>query len=100
MAEDREKIRITLTIGRRTVPVTVSRDMEEIYRQAAKLVTDKVNIYASMYPNKDYEQFLCMALIDIALSYKLGERRNDTEPYTNAIIKLTHEIEGVLGEKH
>jgi hypothetical protein len=100
MAEEREKLKINLVVGRKPMTVTIPRDMEEVYRSAAKLISNKVNTYAGMYPNKDYEDFLCMALMDIALSFKLGERRNDIEPYVNAIVKLTSEVEDVLGEKH
>lgn len=99
MAEERERFTIKLQVGRRTISVTIPRDMEEVYRSADKLINDKVNTYASMYPGKEYEQFLCMALIDIALSYRLTEKRNDTMPYTDTIVKLTSEIEDVLGVK-
>eukprot|EP00825_Cyclidium_porcatum_P024516 TRINITY_DN26921_c0_g1_i1.p1 TRINITY_DN26921_c0_g1~~TRINITY_DN26921_c0_g1_i1.p1 ORF type:complete len:381 (-),score=49.20 TRINITY_DN26921_c0_g1_i1:144-1286(-) len=100
MTEEREKFTIKLQVGRRTISVTIPRDMEELYRSADKLINDKVNTYASMYPGKDYEQFLCMALIDIALSFRLTEKRNDTSPYAETIGKLTSEIEDVLDEKH
>lgn len=100
MTEEREKFTIKLQVGRRTISVTIPREMEEVYRSADKLINDKVNTYASMYPGKDYEQFLCMALIDIALSFRLTEKRNDTSPYAETIGKLTSEIEDVLGEKH
>jgi hypothetical protein len=100
MAEEREKLTIKLQVGRRTITVTIPREMEEVYRSADKLINDKVNTYASMYPTKDYEQFLCMALIDIALSFRLVEKRNDTNPYDVTIGKLTSEIEDVLGEKN
>lgn len=99
MAEVREKLTIRLQVGRRVVNVTIPREMEELYRSADKLINDKVNSYANKYPDKDAEQFLCMALIDIALSFKMAEKRNDTEPYAETLVKLTSEIEDVLGEK-
>lgn len=94
-----EKLGIKLEIGRQQINVNIPREMEEAYRRAGKQINQKLNLYATMYPQKEYEQLLCMVLIDIALSYQLSENKNDVEPYKDAMTKLTTEIEEMLGEK-
>ena len=94
-----EKLAIKLEIGRQQISVNIPRNMEEAYRRAGKLINQRLNIYSTMYPQKDQEQLLCMALIDIALSLHLSENKHDAEPYKELMARLTSEIEEELGEK-
>lgn len=94
-----DKLGIKLDIAGHQVSITIPRNMEEYYRRAGKHINQRINIYADMYPERDKEQILYMALVDIALSYELSEERNDVEPYCNLLNKLTSEIEETLGEK-
>ena len=77
--------------------VNVVRDEEKMYRDAAKLITDTVNTYADVFKGrKSDKDLLYMALIDIALRYEKESTRNDTEPYSDILGKLTSEIEDAL----
>ncbi|MDD6438378.1 MAG: cell division protein ZapA [Prevotella sp.] len=94
----KDTIRIKLNVYDRELGVTVPREEEGFYRQAAKLITDKVNTYASFYKGRSADKdILYMAMIDIALLYVKNKERNDTEPYNKLIEKLTSEIEEALG---
>jgi len=99
MADNNDRLGIKLDIGRRSISVTIPRNMEQLYRDAGKLINQRINTYATRYPDKDHEQFLCMALIDIALMYKRNEAKNNTQPYDAAITQLTSEIEELIGDK-
>jgi cell division protein ZapA len=81
------------------IAVNINREDEELYRNAAKLITGTVNDYAKIYKeNKTVKDLLYMALIDIALRYMRESKRNDTAPISNILVKITSEIENALKE--
>lgn len=99
MAEMSEKFQITLRIDNQSYPVNVRRDEEEIYREAERMINDKLNIYKSKFQNLEKEQYLYMALLDLSVRLVQSERRNDTEPYKAVMSNLTAEIMSTLGGK-
>ena len=94
-----EKFQITLRIDNQSYPVNVRRDEEEIYREAERMINDKLNVYKSRFPNLEKEQYLYMALLDISVRLIQSERRNDTGPYKSVMASLTAEIMSTLGGK-
>lgn len=98
MAEDKnEKLRIRLHVYDTDIPVNVRPEDEPLYRDAASLITQTVNTYASRYKGpKNEKELLYMALIEIALRYEMEVKRNDTEPYRDVMDKLISEIESAL----
>ena len=98
MVEDnKNKLHIRLHVYDTEMSVNVVREDEKMYRDAAKLITDTVNTYADVFKGrKSDKDLLYMALIDIALRYEKESTRNDTEPYSDILGKLTSEIEDVL----
>ena len=98
MAEDnKDKLHIRLHVYDTEMSVNVVREDEKMYRGAAKLITDTVNTYADVFKGrKSDKDLLYMALIDIALRYEKESTRNDTEPYSDILGKLTSEIEDAL----
>ena len=98
MAEDnKDKLHIRLHVYDTEMSLNVVREDEKMYRDAAKLITDTVNTYADVFKGrKSDKDLLYMALIDIALRYEKESTRNDTEPYSDILGKLTSEIEDAL----
>lgn len=98
MAEvNNEKLHIRLHVYNENIEVTVKREDEVFYRNAAKLITDRYNAYAQAYRNKKSEHTISlMTLIDIALLYEREKGKNDTAPYDAILSKLTSEIEEAL----
>ncbi len=95
--ENRDKLQIRLHVYDTDMSVTVVREDEAYYRQAAKLITETVNTYTSLFKAKRSEkEILYMALIDIALRYEKEAGRNDVNPYNEVMSRLTSEIESVL----
>lgn len=95
MADD--KLRIELKIYGTKLPVNVPREDEEYYRSAAKLITETIKTYSTLFSGKKTEkEILYMATLDIALRYKKEGLRNDTEPFNEILGKLTTEIEDAL----
>lgn len=95
--EKKEKLHIRLHVYDTEIAVNVIRDEEELYRNAAKLITEVVNTYANLFKGKKSDKdLLYMALIDIALRYEKESKRNDTAPVNDILAKLTSEIEEAL----
>ena len=101
MAEqNRDKLHIRLHVYDEELEVVVDRDEEEYYRAAAKLITDRYNVYAQMYKgHKGDHTIALMTLIDIALQYQKERYKNDTAPYNDILTCLTAEIEDALSDK-
>ncbi|MDO4933711.1 MAG: cell division protein ZapA [Prevotella sp.] len=102
MAEQkREEFRIHLHVYDEEIEVVLAdRTEEEYYRAAAKLITDRYNIYAQRYKaHKSDHTIALMTLVDIALQYSKDRAKNDTAPYNDILNSLTAEIEDALGEK-
>ncbi len=59
---------IQLNIGPRTFSVQIERKKEQIYREAAKMINDKLRQYASHFPDQEKEDYLAMATLDIAVN--------------------------------
>ena len=77
--------------------VNIPREDEEYYRKAAQRITNTVDQYAKQFRNQRTEKdILYMALIDIALQLEFQEKRNDTKPYNDIIVKLTEEMKEML----
>lgn len=101
MAEQNsDKLHIRLHVYDEEIEAVVDRDDEEYYRAAAKLITDRYNVYAQIYKGRKSDHVIAlMTLIDIALQYQKERSKNDTAPYTDILTRLTAEIEDALGEK-
>lgn len=94
------KRHIKLHLYDRDLSVNAPAQDEEYYRKAAKLITDTVNTYASIFRGKkDDKDILYMAMLDIALKFEMQSDRNDTAPFTDILSKLTQEIEETLKKK-
>lgn len=95
MAED--KLHIRLHVYDTDMSINIDRSDEVYYRNAAKLITDRVNAYSSVFKGKKSDkEILYMALIEIALYYEKELDRNDTAPFSDILGKLTSEIEDSL----
>lgn len=101
MADDnKDKMNIRLHVYDEEISVTINREEEEFYRAAAKMITDRYNVYAKLFKGRKSDHVIAlMTLIDIALQYQKEHSRNDTEPYFDVLSQLSAEIEGVLGKK-
>ena len=98
MSGEREKRRIILHVYNQQLPITIYADEEEMYRNAAKLVSDKVNSYAnaSKRSNVNDQMVLYMVLVDIAVMYQREHAKMDTQEMGEALVRLTSEIEDAL----
>ncbi len=102
--DDNKSVDNTLTIRLHVydtdiVVNNIPRDDEEYYRSAAKLITEKINTYASVFKgSRTLKEVILMAFVDVALQFVLKQYEANVGPYTKILTKLTGEIEEVLGE--
>lgn len=98
MAEgNKEKLHIRLHVYDMDISVAVPVEEEALYREAAILITNTLNSYASVFTgHRSEKEIMYMALIEIALRFEKEAKRNDTKPYRDILVKLTSEIEGVV----
>ena len=99
MAEQSDTLSITLRFGSWTLPMTVRREEEYVYRQAEKLIKERFNFYTSSYPGQKTEMYLVMTILDIAVKVKQQETSMDIEPITNRLEPLLAELESALEKK-
>lgn len=98
MAVENNKLHIRLHVYDTDIPVYVEPDDEPFYRNAAKIITDTVNVYSETYrTTKSEKDILYMAMIDIALKLQMEKTHNDTAPYDDILTKITAEVEEALG---
>ena len=100
MAGENNKLHIRLHVYDTDIPVAVLPDDEPYCRNAARLITEKVNALSDMYrSSRSEKEILYMAMLDIAINYEIEKTNHDTEPYDNILTKITTEIEYALGVK-
>ena len=98
MADDnKDKFNIRLHVYDEEINVTINREEEELYRSAAKMITDRYNVYAKLF--KSDHTIALMTLIDVALQYQREHSRNDTAPYEDVLSQLSAEIDEVISKK-
>lgn len=96
MTEVSEYFTINLRLGKQIFPITVKRTEEEIYRAAERLINERFNHYATRYPDQGNETYLCMASLDIAVSLKRNEFRNDTQPFVESMERMLNSLNETL----
>ena len=91
-----DTLSITHHFGSWTLPMTIKRDEEYVYRQAEKLIKERFNFYTNSYPGQNTEMYLVMTILDIAVQSKRQEAEGDAEPILQMIRPLLSEVEAAL----
>ena len=99
MAEQSNTLSITLHFGSWTLPMTIRREEEYVYRQAEKLIKERFNFYTNSYPGQSTEMYLVMTILDIAVKVKQQESYIVIEPITSRLTPLLAELESALEKK-
>ena len=94
-----DTLSITLRFGSWTLPMTIKRDEEYIYRQAEKLIKERFSFYTSTYPGQNNEMYLVMTILDIAVMSKRQETNYDAQPVMDVLNPLLAEVEAALIKK-
>ena len=85
-----DMMKIHLLIDNERYPMTIRREDEQLYRDAAKQIDNKLNKYRSYYPDFSPTRHWAMAAL---------KDRNDTAPYQEKLQELTKEIEKQISNR-
>lgn len=92
-----DRLTIQLMIGKQLHPITIRREMEEIFRKAARNINERLSRYQESYPSLGYERCMAITLLDFAVEALQAAHDSSAAPYDAAVRGLTHEIEQALG---
>lgn len=93
-----DKVRINIQIGDTKHPLFVKRDEEPIYRDAARMVNERVQAYATKFRAsglpKDY--LMAFAAVDIAARFVKQNQDSNAEVAETSLQELAAEIREYL----
>lgn len=92
-----DKIDINIQVGDFKHPLTIPRDDEPIFREAARLISDRLATYRTKYrvANLSQEYLLSFVALDIASKYVGLQRTNSVAPVEEALKDLISELEDI-----
>ena len=91
-----DKLKIHLQIDRERYPLVISREEEIFYREAAKMIDNKLNKYRSLYPNLGTMKHWTMVTLELAYENAKIKDSVDTSPYTEKIKQLEDLLDGYI----
>lgn len=94
-----DKLKIHLLIDNERYPLTIKRDEEFFYREAARQIDNKLNKYRSYYPDFSPARHWAMAALELAFENISMKDRNNTAPYQEKLKELTKEIEKQISNR-
>jgi cell division protein ZapA len=87
------KLKIHLLIDGNRYPLTIERSQEQLYRDAAKQIENKLNKYRDKFPMMAPTQHWAMAALEMSFENLSMKDRNDTAPFAEKLGELTRELE-------
>lgn len=93
--EDRD-LGINLIIDGISYPLTIKASEEPYYRQAARLVNNKLSLYKELFAGEEGVRVMTMAALDIAFNAIKGGDNSNSAEVMNKISELTHLVENTL----
>lgn len=95
---DENKFLIHLKIAEKTYGLWIYRKDEELTREAAKQIAEKINQYRAVFLSEevDVKDLLAMVALQLSIENLKLEEKNDTIPFTDKIQQLTNELESYL----
>lgn len=94
-----DKFKIHLQIDNDQYPLTINRDEEIYYRDAAKMINSKLNKYRKLYPAFSSVKHWTMAALELAYENAKMKDLNETKPYLEKLKQLEEELEGYISAK-
>ena len=89
-------IRIHVLIDGERYPMIVKRTDEFLYREAAKSINERLNVYRETYPDIGIVKYWAMTAFDLAFEAMTYKNRNDTQPYRDKLEELEKELDKLL----
>lgn len=90
------EISIKINIADRVYPLRVGAEEEEIIRQAAKLINEKIKELQENYAVRDKQDLLSMSLLQYATAMIKAERKSEQQD--EGLEQSIHELDGLLSD--
>ena len=95
-----DKMKIHLLIDNQKYPLTIPREDEVLYREAARQIDNKLNKYRRQFPDLGSAAHWAMASLELAFENTSLKDKNDTEPFMETLKRLEESIDNCIqGEK-
>lgn len=90
-----DKVRINIEIGGHKHPMVVNVEDEPIYREAGRLVNDRLHAYATKYrgANLPSDFMMAFAAVDIAARYIRLKNEANRDAEEEALREMTADLE-------
>ncbi len=90
-----DKVNIKIQVGNFKLPLTIKPDEEPVYREAARMINDRLEAYQTKYrvANLTQEYMLSFSALDIATRLVRLQRTTDVGPVEEMIKSLTADLE-------
>ncbi|MCR5394303.1 MAG: cell division protein ZapA [Bacteroidales bacterium] len=90
-----DKVNINIQVGEMKHPLVVDPDDEPVYREAARLINERLTAYQKKYrvSNLSSYHMLSFALLDIAAQYVRLHRETDIESVQNSVKAIADDLE-------
>ncbi|MCT4614377.1 MAG: cell division protein ZapA [Marinifilaceae bacterium] len=90
------KLSIKVNLADRMYPLEIERKNEEAFRKAAKLINEKVTQYKQKYKDKDNQDFLAMAALQLVTKYVETKKNTDMLPIIDELKSMDSELKDFL----
>lgn len=91
-----ERFNIVLTVAGDKFPLTIPRSDEEVYRRAAKMIDDKLNLFRSRYGENIADKQMKMVALTMAVNLVKTEHLSNAAPVFERLEQLDKEVQELL----
>ena len=88
-----DKMKIHLLIDNQKYPLTIPREDELLYREAARQVDNTLNKYRRLFPDMGSTVHWTMVALELAFENARFKDKNDTAPYMEVMKRLEESID-------
>jgi len=92
------KRRVKVRIADRVYPLSIIADQEEVLRKAESMINEKIESFKGIYIDKDNQDFLSMASLQIVMKTLQKESSGDMESVLSELVKIEDRLD-LLTEK-
>lgn len=93
-----DEFTIRLNVGGIACRLTINRQDEQIYRDAASLVNGKISQYRERYAKADLINLLAITALHHTVELLDAVQRNDVEPVIKTLEKVNKKLDEVVKE--
>lgn len=93
-----DKQNITLLLDAHRIGLSVEREQEPVYREAAKRVNEIYKKYARVYPNLPVEKLWVYTALELAVNFQSDVRDKNLQPVLEKMQELTTKIDNTLNK--